>query len=110
MNHLRTMRLYARLHLTHGRFNSQSVHHGAVDSPLSIPKMHDIVLCTLNARYWHSAFGLRYLRANMGYLRERTRILEFGIKDNTIELLGSCFWQNVRKSWVWACTFGTLNR
>lgn len=50
--------------------------------------MSDIVLCTLNARYWHSSFGLRYLLANMGSLRERTALLEFGIKDNTIELLG----------------------
>lgn len=51
--------------------------------------MNEIVLCTLNARYWHSSFGLRYLLANMGELRERTTILEFGIKDNTIELLGT---------------------
>ena len=50
--------------------------------------MSDIVLCTLNARYWHSSFGLRYLLANMGPLRERTAMLEFGIKDNTVELLG----------------------
>ena len=50
--------------------------------------MSDVVLCTLNARYWHSAFGLRYLVANMGDLRDRTTMLEFGIKDNTIELLG----------------------
>lgn len=51
--------------------------------------MSDIVLCTLNARYWHSAFGLRYLLANMAELRQRTAMLEFGIKDNTVELLGS---------------------
>lgn len=51
--------------------------------------MSDIVLCTLNARYWHSSFGLRYLLANMGKLRGRTSMLEFGIKDNTIELLGT---------------------
>lgn len=51
--------------------------------------MSDIVLCTLNARYWHSAFGLRYLLANMADLRERTAMLEFGIKDNTVELLGT---------------------
>jgi len=49
--------------------------------------MSDIVLCTLNARYWHSAFGLRYLLANMGELREQTTMLEFGIKDNSLELL-----------------------
>jgi len=49
--------------------------------------MHDIVLTTLNARYWHSAFGLRYLLANMRELTERTRILEFGINDSLVEVL-----------------------
>ena len=51
--------------------------------------MSEIVLCTLNARYWHSSFGLRYLLANMGPLRAQTQVLEFGIKDNTVELLGT---------------------
>ncbi len=51
--------------------------------------MSDIVICTLNARYWHSAFGLRYLLANMGALREQTTMLEFGIKDNSLELLSA---------------------
>lgn len=51
--------------------------------------MADIVLCTLNARYWHSAFGLRYLLANMSDLRQRTEMFEFGIRDNTVELLGT---------------------
>lgn len=50
--------------------------------------MSQIVLCTLNARYWHSAFGLRYLMANLGELQAETTMLEFGINDNTIELLG----------------------
>ncbi len=39
--------------------------------------MHDIVLTTLNARYIHSAFGLRYLQANLHELRERSVLLEF---------------------------------
>lgn len=42
--------------------------------------MADIVLSTLNARWAHSALGLRYLRANLGALRERAKILEFEIK------------------------------
>ena len=46
-----------------------------------------IILTTLNARYWHSAFGLRYLLANMGALRDRTRMLEFGISENTLDVL-----------------------
>lgn len=38
-----------------------------------------ILLVTLNARYQHSALGLRYLWANMGELQPRTRIREFTI-------------------------------
>ena len=41
---------------------------------------HDIVLCTLNARYAHPAFGLRCLLANLGPLQSRARLLEFDIK------------------------------
>lgn len=37
----------------------------------------NIVLTTINARYIHSAFGLRYLYANMGELQPITSILEF---------------------------------
>ncbi len=37
----------------------------------------DIVLATINARYAHSSFALRYLRANLGDLRSRCTILEF---------------------------------
>jgi hypothetical protein len=37
----------------------------------------EIVLCTLNARYQHTAFGLRCLRANLGTLRDRSVLLEF---------------------------------
>ncbi len=40
----------------------------------------DIVLATLNARYSHSAFGLRYLMANLGRLQPRARMLEFDLK------------------------------
>ena len=42
----------------------------------------DIVLTTLNARYTHSAIGLRYLLANMGELQERSEIYEFTINEN----------------------------
>lgn len=40
-----------------------------------------IVLSTLNARYTHSAVGLRYLYANMQELQNSTSILEFSIND-----------------------------
>lgn len=49
--------------------------------------MPDILLTTLNARYWHSSFGLRYLMANMGDLSDRTLLLEFGIGDRPVDLL-----------------------
>ena len=41
-----------------------------------------ILLCTLNARYLHCAFGLRYLYANLGELQSEARILEFTINQN----------------------------
>lgn len=49
--------------------------------------MPEIILATLNARYWHTAFGLRYLLANMGPLEEQTQLLEFGINENSVEIL-----------------------
>jgi radical SAM superfamily enzyme YgiQ (UPF0313 family) len=48
----------------------------------------EIVLTTLNARYAHAAFGLRYLRANLGSeLIERSEIVEFDISQRTIDIL-----------------------
>ncbi len=51
--------------------------------------MPDIVLTTLNARYAHAAFGLRYLLANLGALRERAGILEFDISQRPVDVLES---------------------
>lgn len=39
-----------------------------------------IVLATLNARYIHTSFGLRYLKANMGELETVTQIVEFTLE------------------------------
>jgi radical SAM superfamily enzyme YgiQ (UPF0313 family) len=39
--------------------------------------MPALVLATINARYVHCAFGLRYLAANMAELRRDTEIVEF---------------------------------
>jgi radical SAM superfamily enzyme YgiQ (UPF0313 family) len=39
--------------------------------------MPTVVLSTINARYVHAALGIRYLRANMGEMRDDTRIVEF---------------------------------
>jgi radical SAM superfamily enzyme YgiQ (UPF0313 family) len=41
--------------------------------------MPDIVLTTLNAKFIHAAFGLRYLFANLGDLQPRAVIAEFDI-------------------------------
>jgi radical SAM superfamily enzyme YgiQ (UPF0313 family) len=47
----------------------------------------DVILTTLNARYAHAAFGLRYLLANLGPLRERARILEFDVNQRPLDVL-----------------------
>lgn len=49
--------------------------------------MSSIVLATLNAKYPHCAFGLRYLLANMGELSEDTELLEFTINQQTLDLV-----------------------
>lgn len=41
-----------------------------------------ILLCTLNSRYQHSSFGLRYLYANLGELKSQANILEATIHEN----------------------------
>ena len=56
--------------------------------------MPDIVLTTLNARYAHAAFGLRYLLANLGSMRERARIIEFDISQRTADALEIILAQN----------------
>jgi radical SAM superfamily enzyme YgiQ (UPF0313 family) len=47
---------------------------------------HDIVLTTLNARYMHTAFGLRYLYANLGELQSSATIEEFTINERPIDI------------------------
>lgn len=49
--------------------------------------MAEIVLTTLNARYAHASFGLRYLMANMGALKDRTALVEFDIGQQTADIL-----------------------
>lgn len=51
--------------------------------------MPEIVLTTLNAKYAHCAFGLRYLLANLGDLRERATIIEFEISQRPVDVLES---------------------
>jgi len=53
-------------------------------TPFAMPS---IVLATLNARYHHCGFGLRYLLANMGELRSQTELVEFTINQPTLEIV-----------------------
>jgi radical SAM superfamily enzyme YgiQ (UPF0313 family) len=44
----------------------------------------DIVLTTLNAKYIHAAFGLRYLLANLGDLQPSAALVEFDINQRPL--------------------------
>jgi radical SAM superfamily enzyme YgiQ (UPF0313 family) len=46
----------------------------------------DIVLTTLNAKFIHAAFGLRYLLANLGDLQPRARLAEFDINQRPLDI------------------------
>jgi radical SAM superfamily enzyme YgiQ (UPF0313 family) len=47
----------------------------------------DILLTTLNAKYAHAAFGLRYLLANLGPLQERATLAEFDVSQRSVDIL-----------------------
>ena len=50
--------------------------------------MADVLLTTLNARYAHAAFGLRYLLANLPPpLRGRAEIVEFDVNQRPVDVL-----------------------
>lgn len=51
--------------------------------------MSEIVLTTLNAKFIHAAFGLRYLYANLGDLQPRARLLEFDINQRPLDIVES---------------------
>src|SRR5256885_8643770 len=48
--------------------------------------MADIVLTTLNAKYIHAAFGLRYLLANLGPLQSSACLLEFDVNQRPTDI------------------------
>jgi radical SAM superfamily enzyme YgiQ (UPF0313 family) len=48
--------------------------------------MAEIVLTTLNARYSHAAFGLRYLMANLGPLRSSATLAEFDLQQRPVDI------------------------
>jgi radical SAM superfamily enzyme YgiQ (UPF0313 family) len=47
----------------------------------------DMVLTTLNAKYIHASFGLRYLLANMGELRSCSEMAEFDINQRPLDIV-----------------------
>src|SRR5688572_26484816 len=58
--------------------------------------MPEVILSTLNAKYIHAAFGLRYLLANLGDLRPRTSLLEFDINQRPLDIAEVLLAQNPR--------------
>ena len=56
--------------------------------------MADIVLTTLNAKYIHAAFGLRYLLANLADLKSRACLLEFDINQRPLDIAEALLAQN----------------
>ena len=58
--------------------------------------MAQIVLTTLNAKYIHASFGLRYLMANLGPLLPETCLIEFDIQQRPIDVVETILAQNPR--------------
>lgn len=58
--------------------------------------MAEIVLTTLNARYAHAAFGLRYLLANLGDLAGRAAMLEFDVTARPSDVVERILAENPR--------------
>lgn len=58
--------------------------------------MPEILLSTLNAKFIHAAFGLRYLLANLGDLQPRAALLEFDINQRPIDIAEVILAQNPR--------------
>jgi len=58
--------------------------------------MPEILLSTLNAKFIHAAFGLRYLLANLGELQSRAALLEFDINQRPIDVAEVILAQNPR--------------
>jgi radical SAM superfamily enzyme YgiQ (UPF0313 family) len=52
----------------------------------SLLSASDIILATANARYSHTAFGLRWLWANLGALQKRTSLREFTLRQPPAEI------------------------
>jgi len=57
-------------------------------------RVADIVLTTLNAKFIHAAFGLRYLLANLGELQPRACLAEFDINQRPLDIAEILLAQN----------------
>jgi radical SAM superfamily enzyme YgiQ (UPF0313 family) len=57
-------------------------------------RVADIVLTTLNAKFIHAAFGLRYLMANLGELKPRAHLAEFDINQRPLDIAEILLAQN----------------
>ncbi len=55
-----------------------------------------IILTTLNAKYHHSSFGLRYLFANLKELRESTQLIEFTLSQNPRDIAEAILTYNAK--------------
>src|SRR5580698_246014 len=69
---------------------------GSIRFPVILQGMSDIVLTTLNAKYIHAAFGLRYLFANLGELQPRAVIAEFDINLRPLDIAEALLARNPR--------------
>lgn len=56
--------------------------------------MPDIILTTLNAKFIHASFGLRYLFANLGELQARAALIEFDINQRLLDVAEVLLAQN----------------
>src|SRR5262245_41145222 len=63
---------------------------------LTCGSMPDVILTTLNAKYIHAAFGLRYLLANLGPLRSRAELVEFDINQRPMDVVEGLLARNPR--------------
>ncbi len=63
---------------------------------LNFRMSNSIILTTLNARYMHCAFGLRYLYANLGKLQTVAKIREFTIQQRPLDIVEQLLAQRPR--------------
>ena len=74
-------------------------------------RVPDIVLTTLNAKYAHAAFGLRYLMANLGNLQPSAKIVEFEINQKPTDIVEQILAENPRivglGVYIWNVTSAT---